>query len=246
MKKNKFIVVVPVYNAVEYIEKCMYSILNQDYDNFDIIVVDDCSTDGTTDVLRKIYEEFKFQLIVNDVWIKSPLENYIKGIEYISKDKEDIIVTVDGDDYLADNTVLSYLNEVYQDENIWMTYGQFEPTSHTYHNYCRPVTDTRTYRRLGQWVTSALRTTKRKLFDKINRDDLKDETGNYYKAAGDLAYMFPMVEMSGLKHMKFIDKVLYIYNDEYSGNERKTDLEKQLKTTYEIRQKPIYDELDEL
>ena len=164
----------------------------------------------------------------------------------MSTDKEDIIVTVDGDDYLANDKVLTYLNEVYQDENIWMSYGQFVPSSNSYGKYCKPIPDIRTYRRSGEWFTSALRTVKRKLFDKIDRNDLKDETGGYYKAAGDLAYMFPIVEMAGPKHIKFIDEVLYIYNDMYPGNEMKTDRDRQLMRATEIRQKPLYDELDKI
>jgi glycosyltransferase involved in cell wall biosynthesis len=246
MKQNKFIVVVPVYNADKFIEKCMFSILDQDYENFDIIVIDDCSSDNTAKILRRLNKEYEFDLIVNKERLRSPLENFIKGIEVRSTDPEDIIVTVDGDDWLVDDKVLSYLNEVYQDENIWMSYGQYEPLSKTYSHYCKPIPDTRTYRRSGAWLTSALRTVKRKLFDKINRDDLKDETGGYYKAAGDLAYMFPIIEMAGPKHIKFIDKVLYIYNDVYPGNEMKTDRDRQLARAAEMRQKPLYDELDKI
>jgi hypothetical protein len=52
--------------------------------------------------------------------------------------------------------------------------------------------------------------------------------------------------MAGPKHIKFIDKVLYVYNDVYPGNEMKTDTAKQLATAAQIRQKPLYDELDKI
>lgn len=243
---NKFLVVVPVYNAGLYIEKCMSSIFNQDYKNYDVVVVDDCSTDYTYSALQKIHKEHAFELIRNDFRLRSPLANFIKGIELCSKDKEDIIVTVDGDDYLAHNHVLSYLNGVYQDSNIYMTYGQYEPLSKAYSHYCKPIPDTRTYRKSGQWLTSALRTVKKKLFDEINRDDLKTTDGEYYKASGDSAYVYPLIEMAGKKHIKFIDEVLYIYNDVYPGNEMKTDRVKQLAIAKEIREKPIYDEIGEI
>lgn len=248
MIDNKFIIVVPVYNAGEFIEKCMKSIFSQNYNNFDIIVIDDCSTDNTYDILKKIKNNYNipFNLLRNEIRLRSPLENWIKGIEFCSKDKEDIIITVDGDDYLANDNVLSYLNNIYQDENIWMTYGQFEPLSRTYSHYCKPIPDTRTYRKSGKWLTSALRTVKRKLFDKIDRNDLKTEDGEYYKVSGDSAYMYPIIEMSGKKHIKFIDEVLYMYNDLYPGNEMKTDTVRQLMTAQQIREKKIYDELTEI
>jgi glycosyltransferase involved in cell wall biosynthesis len=243
MTDNKFIMVVPVYNAEKFIEKCLKSIFCQDYENYDVIVIDDCSPDKTYVELQRLHEEFSFNLIRNNIRLRSPLENFIKGIETCSKDKEDIIVTVDGDDFLADCNVLSYLNSIYQDESVWMTYGQYEPLSGAYKHLCQPIPDTRTYRKSGLWITSALRTVKRKLFDKIDRDDLKTSDGNYYKASGDSAYIYPLIEMSGKNHIKFIDKVLYMYNDIYPGNEMKTDTKKQLETAQAIRDKDVYDEL---
>ena len=43
----KVSVMVPVYNAEDYIEECLDSILNQDYKNIEIVVSDDCSSDNT-------------------------------------------------------------------------------------------------------------------------------------------------------------------------------------------------------
>lgn len=49
---NKISVVVPAYNAENMIENCIQSILNQTYDNLEIVVVNDGSTDGTLDILK--------------------------------------------------------------------------------------------------------------------------------------------------------------------------------------------------
>ena len=53
-KKHKISVIVPVFNCERYIEKCIYSILEQTFEDIEIICVDDCSTDSSFDILKKI------------------------------------------------------------------------------------------------------------------------------------------------------------------------------------------------
>jgi len=243
--ENKFIVIVPVYNARNYIEHCLESILMQDYDNFELCVMDDCSNDGTWEPIVGINNLYykKMNICRNDYRIGSPLANLAKAIEVFALDDEDIIVTVDGDDTLAHNSVLSDLNEVYQDPMVWMTYGQFVPLSCAYGPYCKPIPDTRIYRKKEKWLASHLRTFKRHLWDKIDDTDLRDIDGQYFRPAGDVAVMYPIIEMCGHTHMRFIGKVNYIYNDMNPANEMKIYKDEQLRVAEYIRSKPIYGEL---
>lgn len=245
MIDNKFIVVVPVYNSEKYIGKCLESILFQDYINFELIVVDDCSIDDTYNIITDIYikQNCNFNVHKNNDRLSSALGNITKGIKLFSHNKEDIIVTVDGDDFLSNNKVLSYLNTIYQDKNIYMTYGQYIPLSGAYGKFCKPIINIQEYRRSGLWYASHLRTFKNKLWYKINDTDLRDKHGDYYKTAGDAAYMYPLLEMCGTKHHKPIDKVLYIYNDLNPVNDMKINVKKQLKAAEYIRNKPLYKEL---
>ncbi|MBL7197691.1 MAG: glycosyltransferase [Candidatus Omnitrophica bacterium] len=54
MAKPKVSVIIPVYNRPIQAAHCIRSIQNQDYDDKEIVVIDDCSTDNTWDVLKKI------------------------------------------------------------------------------------------------------------------------------------------------------------------------------------------------
>ena len=50
----KFSVIIPVYNCENLIEQCIQSFINQDYEDYEIIAVDDCSTDNSLSVLQSI------------------------------------------------------------------------------------------------------------------------------------------------------------------------------------------------
>lgn len=57
LKENLISIVMPVYNAEKYIEKTMESILNQTCGNWELICVDDCSTDRSMEILEKYTDE---------------------------------------------------------------------------------------------------------------------------------------------------------------------------------------------
>ncbi|EHK7080563.1 glycosyltransferase family 2 protein, partial [Escherichia coli] len=52
----KVSVLIPAYNVAEWIEESLLSILGQSYENIEVIVVDDCSTDGTYEIIRRVAE----------------------------------------------------------------------------------------------------------------------------------------------------------------------------------------------
>ena len=63
----KISVIIPVYNAESYLEQCLDSVLGQSFTEFEIICVDDCSTDGSLNILRKYAERDKrIQILQNN------------------------------------------------------------------------------------------------------------------------------------------------------------------------------------
>ena len=52
--KPKISVIVPVYNTKKYLERCINYLINQTEKNLEIILVDDCSTDGSKDIIEKM------------------------------------------------------------------------------------------------------------------------------------------------------------------------------------------------
>lgn len=105
-------IIIPVYNAGRYIKKCVKSILSQSFQDFEIILVDDCSTDNSLKICQsfcKIGEgkNRRIALISNNI-NQGSVKTRLRGIE-ASTGK--YIMFVDSDDYL-DKTALQTLIEI--------------------------------------------------------------------------------------------------------------------------------------
>lgn len=59
-------IIMPSYNTAKYISESVSSILRQTYTNWELIIVDDCSTDGTDDVVRPFLQDSRIRYIKND------------------------------------------------------------------------------------------------------------------------------------------------------------------------------------
>ena len=139
--------------------------------------------------------------------------------------------------------MLSYLSDFYDREKCWLTYGSYaEYPSGIKGKFARQIPEeiirTAAYR-TSQWMTSHLRTFKYHLWNSIDVEDMKDESGKFYQMTWDLSFMFPMLEMSGNKH-RYIDEVLYIYNRTNPLNDDKVNHSMQLGFEREIRGKKKY------
>lgn len=103
----RFSIIVPVYNVYAYLDKCLNSIVNQNYNDFEVIVVNDGSTDNSEEIIDKYSNKYHFIKKYNkENGGLSDARNY--GIE---KAKGDYLIFIDGDDYV-DKHLLSKLNEV--------------------------------------------------------------------------------------------------------------------------------------
>ena len=88
-----------------------------------------------------------------------------------------------------------------------------------------------------------MRTWRVFLWRKIKQEDLKDENGIYWKVTGDLSFMYPMLEMSGEEHYRFMSEINYVYNDTNPLNDHKIDLGLVNEIANKIRGMKKYDKL---
>jgi glycosyltransferase involved in cell wall biosynthesis len=232
------IVLTTTYNCEKFVEKSLLSIMGQRFKDFKCYITDDLSTDNTVDVIRKtISGDDRFILIENKQKMYQP-GNYDQVIRGLDIPDNEICVEIDGDDWLPNSNVLSFINDVYKDENVWMTSGSFK-----YHDgrpgFANPPKNFTNIRK-QTFTLSHMRTWKSWLWKKIKEEDLKDNDGNYWSVAGDLSFMYPMLEMSGEKHFKYISETLYIYNESNPLNDHKVNMPKVSSTVNVIRNKQHY------
>ena len=232
------IILTTTYNCENYIEKCIYSIMSQSFGEFTCYITDDISTDDTVKKIENIIkDDGRFILIKNTTKLYQP-GNYDQVIRGLDVDDNEICVEIDGDDWLPDTNVLQRIKQVYEDKNIWMANGSFK-YSDGRNGFAEKPKNVETIRNMV-FTMSHIRTWKSFLWKKINQYDLKDENGKYWEVAGDLSFMFPMIEMCGLEHYKFMEDVNYIYNETNPLNDHKVNLNKVQKIVNQIRNKKIY------
>lgn len=244
MQNASFKIVVPFYNTEKYILNCIKSIKKQSYENYQCILIDDMSTDNTLKVIKNyLIDDHRFKIIENQEK-KYALRNIYEGILSLKPDDEDVIVTLDGDDWFASGDALNILNKYYLNNDTLMTYGSYkEYPSNLLGSFSRQVPESvvcnKSFRE-SPWMTSHLRSFKYKLWKNIKKEDLLDPDGNFFKVTWDLAMMFPMLEMSG-NRSKFIKEILYVYNVDNPLNDHKTNHSLQLYCENLIRRKNKYD-----
>lgn len=103
-----FSIIVPVYNLKDWIHTCVQSLLRQTFSDYEVILVDDGSTDGSGQICEEIAELYPhFSVIHKENGGAADARNY--GIE---RAKGDYLLFIDGDDYIADWTLEVLYNEI--------------------------------------------------------------------------------------------------------------------------------------
>ena len=94
-------VVVPVYNVKKYLNKCVNSIIAQTYDNYEVLLIDDGSTDGSSEMCDKFAAQYeKISAFHKENGGQSDARNYAN--KYL---KGEYIVYIDSDDYVEPNYI---------------------------------------------------------------------------------------------------------------------------------------------
>jgi len=216
---NKFVFIIPSYNNKDWYERNLDSVFNQEYKNFRVIYIDDCSTDNTYSYVSSYINRHKchekITLIRNN---KRVYQTYNRYIAYNLCDDDEICIMLDGDDWLLHNRVLNILDEEYNEYNLLATYGQFKLYANNVVNksvygilsYPEDVVKNNKYRSYP-FLAYHLRTAYSYLFKSVPIEKLKDENDEWLKRKSDEAEMLWVLEHSEGRN-KNIGQPIYVYN----------------------------------
>lgn len=118
-EKVKFSIIIPAYNAEKTINRAIDSVHNQTFKNYEIIIVDDDSSDKTSKVIKR---SAKVHIIKNAEQLKAGGSRNVG----IKRAKGEYILFLDADDYLADNNVLRRIDESIGEKIYDMLYLGFQ------------------------------------------------------------------------------------------------------------------------
>jgi glycosyltransferase involved in cell wall biosynthesis len=235
-----FQVVVPFRNAEAWIGRCIESIVAQDYEAYEVTLFADDPTDNSIAVVEAAIAalperiRFGFSLIKNTTSVGA-LANQCNAMKYFSD--EEVVVLIDGDDRLVnDPYIFSRLNRLYKN-GAKFTYGSswsdVDNIPLIAQAYPPKVLKEKTYRdHKFAWNVpyTHLRTFEASLYHNCDKSLLVDESGAYYRAGGDTALFYALLDVTDPDTIRVVRDVQYRYNDRNPENDYKVNSEEQTRT----------------
>lgn len=240
-------VITPVYNAEAYIEKCIRSVAAQDYTDYHMYIIDDCSTDNTAKVARETiaslpeWQRWRFSVFENKDNVGA-VANHFDTLKQLVT--EQVVMLLDGDDSLVnDPNIFHMYNSLYH-EGAEFTYGScwsmVDNIPLIAQEYPPEVKANKTYRDYKfNWNMpyTHLRTFDYSLVKTLTREDLQID-GDWPRAGGDTALFYYLLEKADPKKVVCVTDIVYNYNDMNPLNDYKVNSDEQTATSQKIVAKP--------
>lgn len=118
LNKSLVSIIIPAYNAEKTISECILSVLNQSYSNWEMIIIDDGSVDGTLEICSRFAKEDSRIIICTEKQSGvSAARN--KGLDLAHGD---YICFIDADDYIPSNSILKRLEAIQGTDMVFGAY----------------------------------------------------------------------------------------------------------------------------
>jgi glycosyltransferase involved in cell wall biosynthesis len=119
---SKVSVIIPNYNHAAYLRQRIQSVLNQTYLDFEVIILDDCSTDDSRTVIDEFRNDSRISRVVyNEINSGSTFRQWNKGIEFCNAD---IIWIAESDDFAHPDFLSALVPQMVVNKNVGISYCQ--------------------------------------------------------------------------------------------------------------------------
>jgi glycosyltransferase involved in cell wall biosynthesis len=257
-KEQHISVITPFYNAEKYIINCMMSVICQDYDNYHMYLINDCSTDNSIKYIKEFIKQLPVNLqekfiLINNKENRGAVYNQIRTLKDYPIEDSDLIMLLDGDDSLrADNNIFNYYNSLFADGKTEYAYGSCWSLADKIpliaQPYPKAIKDKKAYRQYKfNWGMPYphLRVFVKRLINNIDENVFKDEVGNWFKAGGDNATFYNIIEQADPDKVVTVQEIFYNYNDLNPLNDYKVHADLQNQNAAKIASsKPVYTVVD--
>ncbi len=113
-------VIIPNYNHEQYLQQRIESVLSQTFQDFELIILDDCSTDNSKEIIKQYSQHPKVShIIFNDRNSGSTFKQWVKGLELA---KTEFIWIAESDDYCDKYFLEKCMHQLDQDKSIGLAY----------------------------------------------------------------------------------------------------------------------------
>jgi glycosyltransferase involved in cell wall biosynthesis len=241
-------VITAVYNAEAYIEKCIRSIAAQDYTEYQVYIIDDCSTDNTLQVANDTiaslppWQRCHFNVftryINQNVGAVANHFNLIKN--YV---EEQIVMIIDGDDWLVNNpNIFSMYNNLYEEGaeftygSCWSVVDNIPLIAQEYPPEVKANKSYRDYKFNWNMPYTHLRTFHSTLVKDLVAEDLMVD-GVWPRAGGDTALFYYLLDKADPDKVICVPEVVYNYNDANPLNDYKVNANEQNATASKVLNK---------
>lgn len=209
-----FSVLVPAWECAEYIVECLDSLAAQTFSSFEVVTLDDASSDGTHRIMGDYAaRDSRFRHLGRNAERQTALPNLM---HMIREARGDYIVIVDGDDYLPHAHVLDYIFCVYEDAPaVVATSGSYTRYPDGGIGHCRELRPGEEW--FMSWPFGHPLTWRRDIslasFDAEPEAYLDPSTGQPYRSTYDLALFYPVADYCERtsKRIAHIAAPLYVY-----------------------------------
>lgn len=194
-------IIIPNYNYEKWIDKCLTSIANQTYKNFEVIFCDDCSTDNSVNIAYKYVEKMNIKIVQLK---QKRLNGGTRNEAYLwLSENVDYVWYVDSDDWLKDDKVLEKINNNLQGSPDVLFVGiGVDKNGIEYGEYIPRYADR--YEAIKGWSGSCGKVIKKELATKqeclYQEGTLKEDRTHHYKIC------------IHMKSFRNLPEIVYVWN----------------------------------